>query len=89
ASIDGRELFRKDGLAAWRAKSAVGQAIYVAVFNLRETPAPVTIKLEELGVKGVARVRDLWRRSDLEPVQDEFVPLIPRHGAGLFRLSAT
>ncbi|MGC1521219.1 MAG: glycoside hydrolase family 27 protein [Steroidobacteraceae bacterium] len=88
ASIDGRELFRKDGLAAWRAKSAVGQDIYVAVFNLRETPAPVTIKLEELGVKGVARVRDLWQRSDLKPVQDEFVPLIPRHGAGLFRLSA-
>jgi len=88
ASTDGRELFKRDGLAAWRAKSAVGQDIYVAVFNLREIPALVTIKLEDLGLRGVARVRDLWRRSDLKPVQGEFVPLIPRHGAGLFRLSA-
>jgi alpha-galactosidase len=86
-SIDGREIFRNEGSAAWRAKSAVGQDIYVAVFNLRETPAPVTIKLEELGLKGVVRVRDLWQRSDLKPVQEEFAPLIPRHGAGLFLLS--
>ena len=74
--------------SAWRAKSAVGQDIYLAVFNLRETPALVTIKLEELGGRGIARVRDLWQRSDLKPVQHEFVPLVPRHGAGLFRLSA-
>jgi alpha-galactosidase len=51
--------------------------------------ATVPIRLAELGITGTARVRDLWRRSDLEIVRDTFAPQIPCHGAGLFRLSST
>jgi alpha-galactosidase len=50
--------------------------------------ATVPIRLAELGITGSARVRDLWRRSDLNMVQDTFAPQIPWHGAGLFRLSS-
>jgi alpha-galactosidase len=48
----------------------------------------VPIRLAELGIAGGARVRDLWRRSDLGMVQDTFAPPVPCHGAGLFRLSS-
>jgi alpha-galactosidase len=95
SSRDNREVFRADGLAAWCAKSARGSDVYVAVFNLRDaaptaagaSTAAVSVQLAELGMRGPARVRDLWRRSDLEIVQDAFAPQIPCHGAALFRLS--
>jgi alpha-galactosidase len=102
ASREHREVFRTEGLAAWCAKPAEGSDVYVAAFNLRD-PAPaasasvavaaaaaaaVPIRLAELGVGGRVRVRDLWRRSDLGSVQETFAPMIPCHGAGLFRLSS-
>jgi alpha-galactosidase len=84
--LGGRELFKKDGLAAWSAESR-SQGIYIAAFNLRDTEATIPIKLAELGISGAARVRDLWRRADLRVVREEFSPRILAHGAGLYRLS--
>jgi alpha-galactosidase len=84
--VGSRELFRKDGLAAWSAQSP-SQDIYVAAFNLRDAAASIPIPLSELGIGGMARVRDLWRRMDLPAVQGELSPRIPAHGAGLYRLS--
>jgi alpha-galactosidase len=49
--------------------------------------AIVSVKLAQIGLKGRARVRDLWNRTDLNVVEDAFAPPIPCHGAGLFRLS--
>jgi alpha-galactosidase len=91
ASRDNRELFRRDGLVVWRASAAQGDT-YVAMFNLNEPLAgaaitPVAVKLGELGLTGPVRVRDLWRRSDLDTAQDSVAPQIPGHGAGLLRLS--
>lgn len=48
---------------------------------------PVAVKLAELGFDGPCRVRDLWLKRDLGAVSGEFAPLVPWHGAGLFRLS--
>jgi alpha-galactosidase len=84
--VGSRELFRNDGLAAWSAKSS-SQDTYVATFNLRDAAAAIPIKLSELGIGGIVRVRDLWRRMDLATVQGEFSPQISAHGAGLYRLA--
>jgi alpha-galactosidase len=101
AGREQRELFRANGLAAWCSKPALGNDMYVALFNLRDPASsvpsgteavrtlPVPIRLAEIGIKGTAHVRDLWQRSDLKAVQDTFAPRIPYHGAGLFRLSFT
>jgi alpha-galactosidase len=91
SSEDNREIFRGDGLAAWQARPARGGGTYLAVFNLRDaTPASamatLPIQLADLGLSGPVRVRDLWRRSDLETVRGIFVPQIPCHGANLYRL---
>jgi hypothetical protein len=92
SSEDNREIFRGDGLAAWQARPAHGAGTYLAVFNLRDaTPASAAatlpLQLADLGLSGPVRVRDLWRRSDLETVRGIFVPQIPCHGANLYRLS--
>ncbi len=92
SSEDNREIFRGDGLAAWQARPTRGAGTYLAVFNLRDaTPASagatLPIQLADLGLSGPVRVRDLWRRAEVETVRGIFVPQIPCHGAKLFRLS--
>lgn len=94
ASRDNRELYRREGAVVWQARSAQDE-VYLAVFNLNDpdpgaaapVPVPVPVQLSELGLSGTARVRDLWRRSDLPAAQERFAPQIPGHGAGLFRLA--
>lgn len=48
---------------------------------------PVTVDLATLGLPDGARVRDLWTHADLGEARGEFAPVIPFHGAGLYRLS--
>jgi alpha-galactosidase len=92
ASRDNREVFFRDGQSAWAAMHPDNDDLYLALFNLRDpkpdiVAAPVPIDLALLGLKGTVRVRDLWGRRELVPVQDMISPTIPCHGAGLYRLS--
>lgn len=48
---------------------------------------PVPVALAELGFDGPVRVRDLWAHEDLGEFAGEFAPVIPFHGAGLYRVS--
>jgi hypothetical protein len=81
-----RPLFRQDGLAAWTSK-APGGGRYLALFNLRDTPAIVSADLAPLGLKGRAKVRDLWARADDGTAQARFERPLPPHSSGLWRLS--
>ncbi len=48
---------------------------------------PVAVSLADLGLSAGAQVRDLWTHRELGEFTGEFVPVIPFHGAGLYRLS--
>lgn len=48
---------------------------------------PVPVSLAALGFPAGARVRDLWTHTDLGVVEGELAPVVPFHGAGLYRLS--
>lgn len=48
---------------------------------------PVAVDLATLGLPAGARIHDLWTQRDLGVVHGEFAPVIPFHGAGLYRLS--
>jgi alpha-galactosidase len=94
-----RPLFDRDGLVAWVAGVPGSPDRYLALFNTRDgvaaspgsppSPpgAPVRVSLAALGLRGPCRVRDLWLRQDLPPVEAEIAATIPWHGAALFRLS--
>jgi alpha-galactosidase len=49
---------------------------------------PVEVPLAELGLTGEVKVRDLWTHADLGPARGTFRPVVPFHGARLFRLSS-
>jgi hypothetical protein len=48
---------------------------------------PVPVNLADLSFTGPVRVRDLWTHTDLGEQRGEFAPVIPFHGAGLYRIS--
>jgi len=100
ASEANRPLFDRDRLIAWTAAVPGSQDRYLAVFNARDKQAPssptkegdcpglaVSVSLEELGLKGPVKVRDLWAHKDLGLHTGNFAPVISWHGAGLYRLS--
>ncbi len=49
----------------------------------------IPVNLEQLGLRGAYTIKDLWSNKNLGNFNDEFAPFIKRHGAGLYRISAT
>jgi alpha-galactosidase len=92
-SSGNKQLFRHDGQMAWVATVPASSDKYLAVFNLQdkggstESGASVPVKLRDLGFSGPCKIRDLWQHKDLDPVSDTFAPVLPWHGAGLYRVS--
>jgi len=77
---------------AWVADVPGSPDKYIAVFNLADKGssmdggAAVPVKLSDLGFTGSCQVRDLWQHQDLAPAQETFAPILPWHGAGLYRV---
>ena len=66
----------------WRANNADGSCT-VALFNLADAPATVSVRWSELKFHGAAKVRDLWLHQDLGEFQQEFSALLEPHGSRL------
>ena len=93
SSTGNRQLFRRDGFAAWIADVPGSTDRYFALFNTRNRPegaaetAKVQADLAEVGFTGACKVRDLWAKEDRGEFNGEFAPEIAWHGAGLYRVS--
>jgi len=91
-STDNKQIFKKDGLIAWTARDPKNGDTYLAVFNNNDATstsdqATVTVKFDQLGLKGTCTIRDLWSKKSLGTFKNDFTPIIKCHGAGLYRLS--
>jgi alpha-galactosidase len=49
--------------------------------------ANVKVNFEAIGIKGKAKVRDLWNHKDLGTFDGSFERELPQHGAGLYRIT--
>ncbi len=58
----------------------------VAVFNRGTNLAGIRVNWRDLGLSGVASVRDLWARSDLGTFTNSFLATVPAHGAVLLKI---
>jgi len=58
----------------------------VGLFNWCEEPTEITIRWEDLRIKGPQPVRDLWQRKDLGIRKDSFTATVGRHGAVLIKV---
>jgi alpha-galactosidase len=80
-------LFTRGAEIAWVADVPGTNEKYVAMFNLGETPARVTVSWKELGMSGKNAVRDLWQKKNLGAYSQQFEVEINPHGAGLYKIS--
>jgi alpha-galactosidase len=62
-------------------------ALAVGLFNLATTPAKLTVKWDELGLKGRFRIRDVWRQKDIGDAAEEFSTEVGPHGVALIHLA--
>jgi hypothetical protein len=60
----------------------------VALFNLGQTDADMTVNWADLGLDGSAKVRDLWARKDLGQFATGYTAQqVPIHGVRLFKVT--
>jgi hypothetical protein len=87
-SSDNHQLFNHDGLVAWVADVPHSNDKYLALFNTTESPAEVPVAVSVHGRGNSVNIRDLWKQSEIaSAVTNQFAPLLPAHGAGLYRIS--
>ncbi|WP_350275480.1 X2-like carbohydrate binding domain-containing protein [Kribbella sp. HUAS MG21] len=60
----------------------------VALFNLGQTDADLTVNFADLGLNGAAKVRDLWARKDVGTFASSFTAQdVPIHGVRLLKVT--
>ncbi|MCX6334912.1 MAG: amidohydrolase family protein [Bacteroidia bacterium] len=87
-SINGRQLFRENDLIAWTADDPKTGDKYLALFNASDSQevAEISVRFEQLGLRGAHTVKDLWTGEKLGKFTDSFTRIINRHGSGLYRI---
>lgn len=83
--IAGKRISRSGKAEVWM--RPVGDGHVVALYNLDEAPATMTLDLPQLGLKPTAHVRDLWAHADVAPKNGKVTMQLPRHGSAVFRVS--
>jgi alpha-galactosidase len=81
----GAPVSRSGGLEVW-AKDLEDGSTAVGLFNRSEAESTVKARWADLKIKGIHRIRDLWRQKDLGYYKVQFSAPIPRHGVLLLRL---
>lgn len=79
-SSQNRMVYRKDEKVAWTAKDSEGNTV-VALFNLNNEEAGVSLSLDELELEGTFKVRNIWERTECGEVTKEISYKLPAHGA--------
>lgn len=83
-SSGNHSLFTHDKDAAWTAEDGMGGR-YVALFNLADHPARISVSKDSLEGLENFNIYDLWRSSPVDGGKVSAV--IPPHGAELYRLT--
>lgn len=80
------EALYKDELIVWTAAHDDGTR-YAAVFNTSNSPLPVDLNLEEIGLGGVAAGTELWSQTPAELSSGVLQTTVPPHGVRLYSFS--
>lgn len=87
-SFNNRQLFRHLDKIAWIADVPGSTDKYLAVFYLGDYPTEeITVTLSEMGLNQQCKVTDLWSSGEIGTFKTVLKVSIPKHGAGLYRIS--
>ena len=83
--VQGHRVSQEGPLEVWVKPLASGSK-GVGLFNRGENVMPVTANFADLGVSGVATVRDLWAHKDIGTFHATFTAKVPAHGVVLLKI---
>ena len=75
----GDRVWQQGPLEIWARPLSDG-ATAVGLFNQLESPTHMTLKLEEVGMRGDATARDLWNHGNVGPIHGAYTTVVPAHG---------
>jgi len=83
-----RQLYQKDKKVAITSRNPKTGDVYVALFNLTDdkSPAKVSVKLADLGIKGKCAITNMWTGKKLGEFSKEFSCSLIGHASGLYKL---
>lgn len=84
---DARQVLREGAACVWTSTDGEDGAVYAALFNLSDGQAEVAVDLEELGLSGPCRARNLWEKQDAGVVEGRVAGTLPPHGSAVYRLT--
>lgn len=84
---DARQVLREEAACVWTSTDGEDGAVYAALFNLSDGQAEVAVDLEELGLSGPCRARNLWEKQDAGVVEGRVAGILPPHGSAVYRLT--
>lgn len=86
-SLHNQELFNRGTQIAWIADVPKSKEKYVALFNLGESAAQISVGCREIGLKSDrCGARDLWGKTDLGVFQNDIQTKVNAHGAVMLRV---
>ena len=77
---------RTEKNCVWKSRDSTDGSTYVALFNLADIEAEVSVGWDELGLSGEYIAKDLWKQEESGPVSGELRRTLPPHGAAVYRL---
>lgn len=79
--------FEKDDKLAWTSQDSKSKSIYVALFNLADHDQDLTIDFNDIGLKGKATARDLWKKHDIGAYNGKYHQTVKSHGTVFLKLT--
>jgi len=86
-SIHPRCIYMDSVKAIWISNALDSKDVNIALFNLKDTSSNISFVFADIGLKGKAAIRDIWKRSDLGIHKKRFQQTVNAHGALLLRAS--
>ena len=84
---DARQVLREGAACVWTSTDGEDGAVYAALFNLSDGQTEVAVDLEELGLSGPCRARNLWEKQDAGVAEGRVAGTLPPHGSAVYRLT--
>jgi len=85
-SENNRQLFRTDNKVAGVEEIPGTKDKYLALFNLGETETQIEVTLNDLGINGECRIRDIWALKEIGSFSRSFKYILAPHSSGLFKI---
>lgn len=86
-SVDNRELYEKDGVIVWYARSETGNEHYVAVFNTTDAGiGKYDFNLNYIGIDDAVSVMDVWSGTEVDEDGGVISFNVNSHGTRLLKI---